>query len=97
MTKPPWDSWYKTARWQRRRAQQLRKEPLCWRCLEEGRTTPATVANHTTPHKGDPELFWRGPLDSQCKPHHDSTQQSIEKGGEGRKPKATIGLDGWPA
>jgi 5-methylcytosine-specific restriction protein A len=93
MAKPPWDSWYKTARWQRLRRQQLEREPLCWMCKRDGRVTPATVANHKTPHRGDPELFWRGVLDSLCKPHHDSEQQSREKGG---KPRQAIGSDGWP-
>src|SRR6266404_1730756 len=33
-------------------AHQLRIEPLCRLCLEAGRVTPATVADHVTPHRG---------------------------------------------
>jgi len=38
--------WYCTAGWQRRRVHQLMIEPLCRLCLEAGRVTPATVADH---------------------------------------------------
>jgi hypothetical protein len=41
--------WYCTASWARRRAHQLMIEPLCRLCLEAGRVTPATVADHVTP------------------------------------------------
>jgi 5-methylcytosine-specific restriction protein A len=96
MTKPEHDRWYKTARWQRRRRQQLERDPLCWMCKRDGRVTLATIANHKIPHRGDPELFWHGELDSLCKPHHDGEQQSVEKGGGGKPIKPTIGIDGWP-
>ncbi|AHE51713.1 HNH endonuclease [Sphingomonas sanxanigenens DSM 19645 = NX02] len=91
--KPQHDSWYKTARWQRRRAAQLRDEPLCRMCQGEGRITAATIADHVIPHRGDPVLFWQGELQSLCKPHHDRDKQRIERGG---KPRQAIGLDGWP-
>jgi 5-methylcytosine-specific restriction protein A len=93
MTKPPWDSWYKTARWQKLRRRQLDREPLCRMCKDEGRVTPASICDHREPHRGDAAKFWAGPFDSLCKPHHDSTKQSLEKGG---KPKQAIGADGWP-
>src|SRR5690606_3069756 len=86
--------WYKTQRWQRLRARQLRDSPLCAFCLRQGRITPATVCDHTEPHSGDQQKFWdAGNLQSLCKPCHDSDKQRIEKGGP---PKPTIGLDGWP-
>jgi 5-methylcytosine-specific restriction protein A len=75
----PWRAWYKTAAWQRRRADQLQSHPLCCRCLAEGVTTEATVANHKRPHRGDWELFMRGELESVCKPHHDSEVQREER------------------
>lgn len=66
-------------------------------CEAENRVTIATIADHIEPHRGDTAKFWdAGNLQGLCQPHHDSTKQSIEKGGEGRKPKAMIGLDGWP-
>jgi hypothetical protein len=58
--------WYCTASWQRRRAHQLMIEPLCRICLEAGRVTPATVADHDPPHRGDFTAFRLGPLRSLC-------------------------------
>src|SRR5262249_53706994 len=51
--RPDVHRWYCTAGWQRRRAHQLLVEPLCRLCLEAGRVTPATVADHVEPHRGD--------------------------------------------
>jgi 5-methylcytosine-specific restriction protein A len=87
-TKP----WYGTAQWKRRRAEQLGREPLCWMCLKEGVITPATVADHDPPHKGDYHVFLAGPLRSLCKRHHDSDKALMEAG----KAKRAIGADGWP-
>jgi len=61
-----WRRWYKTARWQKRRAAQLASEPLCAICLAAGRVTAATVADHIEPHRGDPVKFWEGALQSLC-------------------------------
>lgn len=84
---------HSTYRWQRKRARHLAKEPLCRMCLSEGQVTQATVADHITPHREDPDLFWNGELQSLCARHHNRDKQSAEKGG---KPKPRIGLDGWP-
>ena len=73
---------YGTARWQKRRAQQLTDEPLCWMHLERGEVVPATIADHDPPR-----------LRSLCKPCHDSDKQRMEKGGT---PKSRYGDDGWP-
>ena len=51
--RPEVHRWYCTAGWQRRRRHQLHIEPLCRLCLEAGRVTPATVADHVEPHRGD--------------------------------------------
>ena len=70
--------------WQRRRARQLREHPLCRLCMDiRGRVVSATVADHITPHRGDPVLF-AGPLQSLCKPCHDSWKQQAEKSGRMR-------------
>lgn len=68
------------ARWQRRRAQQLRDEPLCRFCAALGHVVAATIADHVVPHRGDPELF-EGELQSLCKRCHDSTKQQLEVSG----------------
>ena len=88
-----WRPWYGTARWQRRRAEQLRYQPLCERCLAQGLTVRATVANHRIAHKGDPVLFWEGELESVCKSHHDRDIQREERG----RPAQSLDSDGWPA
>lgn len=88
ITKP----WYGTAQWKRRRARQLADEPLCCMCLDEGRATRATVADHDPPHRGDRIAFFNGPLQSLCKRHHDSDKALIESG----RIRIVIGADGWP-
>lgn len=86
-------SMYGTYRWQIIRAAQLQGEPLCRFCIDRGIVTPAKVADHIEPHKGDPDKFWNGELQSLCAPCHSSDKQRIERGG---KPKVTTGGDGWP-
>lgn len=87
-----WRKLYGTSRWKRRRAAQLNEQPLCERCLLQEIITEATVVHHAIPHKGDLELFWGGPFESLCKPHHDSQGQQEDNG------KTTIQFDaeGWP-
>jgi 5-methylcytosine-specific restriction enzyme A len=85
------DPRYKTYRWQQLRARHLAANPLCEMCKPI--CTIATVCDHITPHRGDDELFWKGPFQSLCATCHNSDKQRIEKGG---KPKPTIGEDGWP-
>ena len=45
-------------KWRSARARFLRKYPLCVKCRENGKLTPATVVDHIVPHRGDPVLFW---------------------------------------
>lgn len=75
--------WYGTARWQKLRLAQLRHEPTCRLCKQKHppRITPATVADHITPHRGDHTLFWYGELQSLCDDCHNTTKQTIEKRG----------------
>lgn len=84
--------WYGSRRWKAKRLAQLRSKPLCAYCEREGRTRPATIADHVVPHKGDKSLFWFGRLQSLCKPCHDSVKAREEHG----KPVVTYGADGWP-
>jgi 5-methylcytosine-specific restriction protein A len=85
-------SLYGSARWKKRRRAQLREHPLCVMCEAIGRITSATVADHATPHRGDPQLFWFGPLVSLCATHHSGTKQQQETRGYA----TDIGADGWP-
>ncbi len=71
---------YQNARWRKRRLYQLTQEPLCRYCKElYGRATPATVADHTFPHRGDAELF-EGELISLCASCHSSVKQAHDNG-----------------
>jgi 5-methylcytosine-specific restriction enzyme A len=90
--RPPWHKWYGTARWQRKRALQLKQFPLCKMCFESGIVMAANVADHVSPHHGDEQAFWNSPLQSLCKNHHESSKQQIEKKGFIKD----IGTDGFP-
>lgn len=92
--------WYNLPMWRARRAAQLSAEPICTRCQKEGRLTPATVANHVIPHRGNWDIFIGGRLESLCKPHHDSDVQAEESAAlrDDRRGYSTkIGEDGFPA
>src|SRR5882672_11440319 len=85
-------SWYGTARWKRRRRDQLRAEPFCAMCRDLQVYTLATVADHVEPHRGDPVKFWKGKLQSLCGPHHNRDKKLIELG----RPLLGVDEDGWP-
>ncbi|CAH1670667.1 MULTISPECIES: HNH endonuclease [unclassified Chelatococcus] len=80
----PWRAWYKRPAWQAAREAQFNRQPLCERCLAEGRLEPATVVNHRKPHHGDWSLFIDpANHESTCKPHHDRDIQREERRGAG--------------
>jgi 5-methylcytosine-specific restriction endonuclease McrA len=85
---------YKTKGWKGRRLRQLRSEPLCRMCLEQGRIVAASVADHIVPHKGSPELFYGGELQSLCASCHSGAKQSHEARGY----SSTVDVwTGWPS
>jgi hypothetical protein len=53
----PWREWYGLLKWKKRAHHQLQIEPLCALCSQQGRVTPATIADHDPPHKGDWNAF----------------------------------------
>ena len=71
---------------------QLTEFPLCAMCLARKVITPATVADHITPHKGDHQSFYWGELQSLCQHCHSSRKKQQETHGYQRD----IGADGWP-
>lgn len=83
---------YKTKVWERRRYEQLTREPWCRYCLAGGLTTPAVVADHVIPHRGNWHLFATGELQSLCNPCHSSVKQAEEVQGY----SVAIGPDGVP-
>jgi 5-methylcytosine-specific restriction protein A len=72
---------YRTSRWLKRRKTQLAREPLCRYCQQLGRITPATVADHVIPHRGDVVSFYSGALQSLCAPCHSGAKQAEERTG----------------
>jgi 5-methylcytosine-specific restriction enzyme A len=84
--------YYNRVAWVRRRRHQLLTNPLCRFCLDEGRTEPASIADHVVPHRGDINLFFLGELQSLCVPCHNR----IKQGEESRGYRREVGLDGWP-
>ena len=66
----PWRSWYSLQSWRRRAKHQLATAALCAVCEKQGRITPATIADHHPPHKGDYSKFVLGPLRSLCRDCH---------------------------
>ena len=89
----PWRAWYSTRAWKRRRRDQLFCIPWCEPCKAQGRSRRARVANHNPPHRGDRWAFFHGPLESVCKPCHDSAIQRAENEGFRRD----VDDDGWPS
>ena len=65
-------AWYFLPIWTKRlRPHQLLREPFCRECARKGLRTPATVADHIRPHRGDWVLFCDpGNLQSLCDHHH---------------------------
>jgi 5-methylcytosine-specific restriction enzyme A len=87
----PWREFYGLALWKTRRRFQLAKEPLCAFCLKRGQVTPATVADHIEPHRGDFTKFVRGDLQSLCSDCHNGRQSPSPK-----NYSSEIGYDGFP-
>jgi HNH endonuclease len=67
--------WCHTQRWRRRAALQLKLQPICAICLQNGQVVPATDADHIVPHKGNEWAFWYGELQSLCGLCHRSVKQ----------------------
>ena len=65
--------------WQAKRLAFLTENPMCVACRARGVMTPATEADHVTPHRGDMEAFWEGELQALCKSCH-STKTTTEGG-----------------
>jgi hypothetical protein len=82
--------WYCSASWQRHRRHQLCIQPLCELCLQAGRVTPATVADHLVSHRGNYELFRLGELRSLCAECHNRLDRT-------NAPRSPVNPDGTPS
>lgn len=80
-----WRKWYYTAAWQKLRQEVWKRDKYtCSRsgvlCIGKYPAGNSPVANHITPHKGDPELFWDiNNIETVAKSVHDSLIQSEER------------------
>jgi 5-methylcytosine-specific restriction protein A len=84
---------YDRQRWRKMSRLQLKLNPLCKICTQQGQFSPATVTDHIIPHKGDEVLFFDTTnLQSLCKTCHDTLKAQIEAHGYHR----AVGEDGWP-
>jgi 5-methylcytosine-specific restriction enzyme A len=90
-SKRPFDSLYKSSAWLRRRAHQLRVEPLCQWCRARGITTAASVADHVVPCGNDRTAFITNPLQSLCTQCHNGKWASDKRGY-----RRDVGIDGFP-
>lgn len=90
---PQVQRWKKSKRYRRMVKAHMAENPICVYCLEDdGVSTPAVIADHVIPHKGDQNLFWFGKLQSLCAHHHESRKKLEETRGYHTK----VGDDGWP-
>ena len=75
--------WYFLPIWTKKlRPEQMLREPFCAECRKRGVRTPATVADHIRPHRGDWKLFTDpANLQSLCASCHSkkTLQESAEK------------------
>ncbi len=85
--------WYWRGFWRRRRAQQLRAQPLCEACLKRGIVTVANEVDHITPHRGDEAAFRFGPIQSLCRQCH--SRKTHAECGHVRRPIG-YALNGMP-
>ena len=76
--------WLNGSRYKKARAALLKEQPLCAKCKDVGRVTPANVLDHIVPHKGNPALFWdKKNWQALCKRCHD--KKTYSEGAFGRK------------
>lgn len=69
-----------TPAWDRASIAFLAAHPICPACEAAGLIVPATVTDHTIPHKGNRTLFWaRGNWQPCCRWHHDVVKQKLEQ------------------
>jgi 5-methylcytosine-specific restriction enzyme A len=90
-------SWYQKRIWRKRRAAHLRLFPICKFCEQRGIVTPATVADHVKPHKGEWNEFRLAELQSLCASCHSKLKQRLERHGYSDDVDPVSGLPFDPA
>jgi hypothetical protein len=72
---------YQSKEWKDFRAGYLQHHPWCVKCEARGERVRAAVVDHVNPHRGDVRLFWKGPFQGLCHPHHSGAKQREEARG----------------
>lgn len=71
------------SKWQRISKIYLRRNPMCVKCMHNGRFNPATVVDHIIPHRNRPELMWdESNFQALCKSCHDKKTWTEDKNPE---------------
>ena len=89
------DRFYQSRRWQKLRARQLQRQPLCVLCLDAGKVTEGKVADHVLERKERPDLQWTlSNLRTLCMPchnrrHHGRERMTINAEGGHAPPRLT--------
>jgi 5-methylcytosine-specific restriction protein A len=69
----PWRKWIHSTRYRVAISIYKADNPLCERCLSEGKVEPVYIVHHREPHKGDWEKFWsESNWESICVKHHEA-------------------------
>ena len=71
---------YNSKHWHQLRDIQLSSNPLCARCLANGRVLAANVVDHIFPHRQDYTRFRNNIFQSLCAPCHTLKTQDESKG-----------------
>jgi len=71
---------YNQRAWDKIRARQLSKQPLCARCQHEGKITAASTVDHVFPHRRDAAKFKVNLFQSLCTGCHTLKGQDERKG-----------------
>jgi len=71
---------YAQQAWQKIRARQLSKQPLCAKCQSDGKVTAAERVDHVFPHRRDPVKFKVNLFQSLCAACHTIKGQDERKG-----------------
>ena len=71
---------YSSKAWYNARQAQLSKEPLCAKCLYEGRVTQGVHIDHVIPHRQDYTKFHVALLQTLCPSCHTYKTQEENKG-----------------
>ncbi len=66
------DQFYSRKRWRDARADQLRREPLCCVCRQDGRIVAGNIVDHITPRSQGGSDYDAANLQTLCESHHNA-------------------------